>query len=127
CRWIADRLQRGADILVDTARREREGRLALLNRARSERWTMERLRDEAQEQDYERLASELFAGLRDLGSVSKAALVEHFGQAAATAFWALFAARRAEGRTLTYPTEANIASTKSLYVLSDDRAMCPLA
>ena len=44
CRWISDTMQNAADKLVETARREKEARIELLDRAEQEGWDVERLR-----------------------------------------------------------------------------------
>src|SRR2546425_408504 len=127
CRWITDSMQNAADALVESAKREKQARLDLLEQAERERWDMERLRSEAQAPTYRDLAFELLSGIRDLPFVSLTDLNERFGYDAATAFWNLFSAKRGEIPALTYPTEANPAEERSLYRIDDGRAMCPLA
>lgn len=126
-RWITDSMQSAADQLVQTATREERVRLDLLDRAKRERWDNERIWAEAQAPPYQDLALELLSRMRALGSVSLAHLKEQFGADSATAFWNLFAIRRGNGPELTYPTEANLAEERSLYIIEDERAMCPVA
>jgi hypothetical protein len=62
---ITDSMQDAADLLVETAKREKQARLDLLDRAKQERWEMERLRLEAQAPAYRDLALELLSAIQD--------------------------------------------------------------
>ncbi len=126
-RWITDSMQSAAGLLVEIIKREERARFDLLDRAEREKWDTERLRSEAQAPAYRVLALEVLTRMKDLGSVSLAALKERFGVDAATAFWNLFAVKRGDSAVLTYPTEANLAEERSLYIIAEDRAMCPVA
>jgi len=126
CRAIRDELQEAVDSLTKTAASEHHARVALLDRAGREGWSLERLRAEARTPGYRPLASALWSEVNQFGFVSLAALTAQFG-ADATAFWNLFVAARGTGPPLTYPTEANVADERSLYVIDADRAICPLS
>jgi len=127
CRWISDRLQATADTLRETTKREKGARLDLLDRAESEHWDMERVRAEANVPAYRDLAISLIQSIREMSFVSLTDLTARFGEGTATAFWSLFSAKRGDVAALTYPTEANPAEERSLYVIEPERAMCSLA
>lgn len=112
---------------MDTAKREKDTRHTLLDRAERERWNVERLRAEANDPAYRDLAQELLRSIREMSFVSLSELKDRFGETPAAAFWRLFAVNRGDVEDLTYPTEANPAEECSLYIIERDRAMCPLA
>jgi|GEM_PF-480173 len=127
CRWLTDQLQSSLDELADFAARERRERYSLLNRGEREQWSHERLRLETQCSNYESVVKPYLSELDKLFFITLSDLRNQFGPELADPFWSLFSVGRGDIKSLTYPTEANVAEERSLYRIVDDRAMCPVA
>jgi hypothetical protein len=122
---IADELQGALDRLSATAQEERRVRLALLDRARFEGWSMEQLRAAPQQPEYRKVADEMLSELISLGFVRREQLRLKFPETA-DAYWRTFSVSRGSGPALTFPTERTVFDDRPLVVVDTDEAMLPV-
>lgn len=125
CEWIAARLQSVLDGLPTVLAEEKAARLALLEKAKREKWTFDDLRRETNVTDYPKVAEKFMTTLEQVGKVQYSeleAVFPSFGKQ----FWQLFSIARGNGPVLNFPTEHSIAEERPLILLSDTEAFCPL-
>ncbi len=126
CQWVSDKLQKSLDDLQVAARTEREQRLQLLDKAKAEKWSLNALKQAAQDPAYAEKAERLFSGIQALGLVSLSDLESAFPGIAGT-FWRQFSVQRGEAPEIRYPTEQSVFELKPLIRVSGTEAFCPLA
>jgi SEC-C motif len=124
--WIGQSLQAQSDDLIKATEYAQKDRDRILQRARMESWTDEKLTEEARRQEASTHHVERFVGgIRDFLKVRLSAIENEFGVEKANAFWQLFVCRRGQ-HELTYLTDRNPAEERPLFELEPGVASCPL-
>lgn len=126
CEWVSDRLQRGLDDLSAVFKEEKLARLALLDHAKAQNWSLEELRRETNTGDYRTTFEKWMTAQRKLGKLEFSELEAAF-PGVGEQFWKLFTIGRGKGAVLKYPTERSLADERPLILVSDTEAICPLA
>lgn len=122
---VATMIQQQWDGLKDAKEEEQLNRQEFLDKAQQEGWDVQRMRKETTDSAYGRSAHNLIGSLNSLHKIRLPDLESILEPKIARGFWRIFTARRGEGAPLTYPTEANVADDKSLYLLNRDEAVAP--
>jgi len=123
--WIVKSFQNSLDEMQEAAKKERQARVALLDRAQSENWDLERIRHEAKQEHYLPYFERLMTALQRFLRVPLESLRKEFESALADSYWNLFVSTRGELEDFTYLTERNIAEEKPLFRIRDEVALCP--
>lgn len=123
--WLAKDFQEILDEVREASSAEQKARLTLLDEADREKWSMQRLRQEARGTAYIDRLDRLMSGIQTLFKISHNDLRTQFGQTVADAFWNTFVSKRGEVQGFTYLTERNIAEEKPLFQLNEEVAICP--
>lgn len=124
--WIGRFLQQQADRLLGAFQKGHSARKALLNRARIEGWSINKVREEAQNVEYYPYLQDVMNGIEGFLKVSRESIEKEFGATEAGCFWNLFVSKRGEVKEFRYLTERNIAEERPLFEISDGIAFCPL-
>lgn len=125
-RHIATALQGAVDRLTATAEQEQRVRLAILDRAQAENWSLEQIRAAPRDPEYRKIASEMMAELRSLGFVQLQELRVTFPETA-DAYWRTFSVGRGSGPILKFPTERTVFDERPLVAVGNDEGMVPMA
>src|SRR5262245_27066514 len=125
-RHIATALQGAVDRLTATAEQEQRVRLAILDRAQAENWSLEQIRAAPRDPEYRKIASEMMAELRSFEFVQLQELRVTFPETA-DAYWRTFSVGRGSGPILKFPTERTVFDERPLVAVGNDEGMVPMA
>ena len=123
--WLGDYLQKVADDLFDAQREEAKARHALLDEAREKDWDMDRIREEAQSDQYRLPMEAMLHGINSVSKVNKSDIRDKFGSETADRFWELMVSKRSEAHELQYLTEQSPAEASPLIETTEGVACCP--
>jgi hypothetical protein len=124
--WVAKSIQKHSDDVTDAMNKMHKARLALIDRAKKERWDEERVWQEARKDEVRDHMEAVHEGIQNFFKVQLESIANEFGTGKANAFWKLFVSRRGEVSDFKYLTERNVAIEKPLFELTDGVASCPL-
>lgn len=122
---IGKRLQNDLNELRRLGETEKTERLAFLDLAEKNQWTLERTRVEAQRSPCKPAVEAYLEALKRVFKTDLCQLSNEIGENLALPFWKAYSSKRGTVKEPKYPTDHNPAEAKPLILLANTEAMVP--
>ena len=120
-------IQATLDVVADAAENEQVQRHAFLDLAKSRRWDLKQMREQARDHPCRGASRDLFQAMNDLWVLDPKALCGKFSEQEVEAFVGFFEGRRGRVGDYFYPTDRNPAANYPFLVAEDERIYVPAA
>jgi len=123
--YISVEMQNLQDEIFDIRLAEDKLRQDLIDRHMGKDWSIEKMREEAESGPYLKLVESLYEKMSQLGFVDLKKVKDKFKDDGEI-YCTIFSISRGDGPKINYPTETSVFEAKSIVLVNDEKAICPI-